>query len=199
MNLNDYKLIFVAIGLIGVLIIASPVLAEVVRLPPGEQFSELYLLGPGHMAQDYPYNVEVGQSYSIFAGVGNHLGSSAYYVLAVKLKNQTDPFPNATNGIPSPLPILYEARFVIPDNQTLETPITFAVESATISENQSLIQTININNAAFSVDKFAAWNSTTTTYAYQLLFELWLYNPTTTSIEYNRRYVNLQLNLTATS
>ncbi len=199
MNLNDYKLVFVAIGLIGLLIIASPVLAEVVRLPPGEQFSELYLLGPGHMAQDYPYNVEVGQSYSIFVGVGNHLGSSAYYLLAVKLKNQTDPFPNAANGLPSPLPVLYEARFVIPDNQTLETPITFAVEGATFSGNQSLIQTIRIDNAVFSVNKPTAWNSTTSTYAYQLLFELWLYNPTTVNIEYNSRYVNLQLNLTATS
>jgi hypothetical protein len=38
MNLNDYKLIFVAIGLIGVLLIASPAIAGAIRLPGGNSF-----------------------------------------------------------------------------------------------------------------------------------------------------------------
>ena len=54
MKLGDYKLIFVAVGLIGVLLIASPAIAGAIRLPGGEQFSELYLLGPDQMAENYP-------------------------------------------------------------------------------------------------------------------------------------------------
>ena len=54
MKLDDYKLIFVAVGLIGALLIASPLLAGAIRLPGGEQFSELYLLGPDLMAENYP-------------------------------------------------------------------------------------------------------------------------------------------------
>jgi hypothetical protein len=42
-KLGDYKLIFVAIGLIGVLLIASPAIGGAISLPGGEQFSELYL------------------------------------------------------------------------------------------------------------------------------------------------------------
>ena len=81
MKLDDYKLIFVAVGLIGVLLIASPAIAGAIRLPGGEQFSELYLLGPNQMAENYPYNIAVGQNYSVYVNVGNHLGSSAYYVI----------------------------------------------------------------------------------------------------------------------
>ena len=48
------------------------------------------------MAENYPYNIAVGQNYSVYVNVGNHLGSSAYYVLYVKLGNQTDQLPNGT-------------------------------------------------------------------------------------------------------
>ena len=103
MKLEDYKLIFVAVGLIGVLLIASPALGGVIRLSGGEQFSKLYLLDPDNMAENYPFNIVAGQNYSVYVGVGNHLGSSAYYVLYVKFGNQTDPLPNATLGTPSSL------------------------------------------------------------------------------------------------
>ena len=96
MKLGDYKLIFIAAALIGSLLIASPAIAGAVRLPQGEQFSELYLLGPSQMAENYPHNIAVGQNYSVYVNVGNHLGSSAYYTIYVKLGNQTDQLPNAT-------------------------------------------------------------------------------------------------------
>jgi uncharacterized membrane protein len=198
MNLGDYKLVFIALGLVGVLLIASPSIAQVIEFPPGEQFSELYLLGPGRMAQDFPYNIVPGQTYSFYAGVTNHLGSSAYYVLEVKLRNQTDSYPNATTGTPSSLPTLYEAHFALPDNQTWETPITFTANSATTSETQATVQTLTINTAVFNVNKPAQWDTNSTSFPYQLLFELWLYNPTTGKTEYNSRHVHLWLNITAT-
>ena len=98
MKLEGYKLIFIAVGLIGVLLIATPAIADAIHLPGGEQFSELYLLGPNQMAANYPSNIVVGQNYSVYVGVGNQLGSSAYYVLYVKLGNQTDQLPNNTLG-----------------------------------------------------------------------------------------------------
>ncbi|MGD0644263.1 MAG: DUF1616 domain-containing protein [Candidatus Bathyarchaeia archaeon] len=199
MKLGDYKLIFVAIGLIGVLLIAIPALADIIRLPGGEQFSELYLLGPDNTAANYPFNIAIGQNYSVYVDVGNHLGSSAYYVLYVKFGNQTDEMPNATLGAPSSLQPLYEYRFSIQDGMNWESLLTFSVSNASISGNNSQINTLQISGDAFNVDKLTMWDSNNTTFKYQLLFELWIYNVQTGSIEFNNRYVNLQLNLTQTT
>jgi uncharacterized membrane protein len=198
MKLGDYKLIFVAVGLIGVLLIASPAIAGAIRLPGGEQFSELYLLGPNQMAQNYPYNIAVGQNYSVYVNVANQLGSSAYYVLYVKFGNATDQLPNNTLGTPSPLQPLYEYRFSIPDGMNWQSLLDFSVSNATIQGNNSQINTLQVNDVTFSVDKPALWNSNSTTFTYRLFFELWLYNTQTESSDFNNRFVTLQLNLTQT-
>ena len=198
MKLEGYKLIFVAVGLIGVLLIASPALAGVIRLPGGEQFSELYLLGPDHMAENYPFNIAVGQNYSVYVDVGNQLGSSAYYVLYVKLGNTTDQLPNNTLGTPSSLQPLYEYRFSIQDSMYWESLFNFSVSNASISGNNSQINTLQINGVLFTVNKPVMWNSNSTTFTYQLFFELWIYNMQMASVGFNNRFVNLQLNLTRT-
>ena len=199
MKLEGYKLVFVVVGLIGVLLIAPPAIAGAIHLPGGEQFSELYLLGPNQMAENYPSNVAVGQKYSVYVGVGNQLGSSAYYVLFVKFGNQTDQMPNVTFGTPSSLSPLYEYRFSIQDGMNWESLLNFSVSSASISGINSQINTLQLNGVAFNVDKPVMWDSNSSTFKYQLLFELWIYNVQTGSIEFNNRYVNLQLNLTQTT
>ena len=198
MKLGDYKLIFVAAALIGVLLIASPAIAGTIRLPEGERFSELYLLGPSQMAENYPSNIAVGENYSVYVNVGNHLGSSAYYALYVKLGNQTDQLPNATRGTPSPLAPLYEYRFSVPDSTNWQSLLTFQVSDATIKGINSQINSLQINDVAFNVDKSAVWDSNSSKFVYRLFFELWLYNTQTGSVEFNNRYVSLQLNLTRT-
>jgi hypothetical protein len=197
MKLEDYKLVFVAVGLIAVLLIATPALGNVLHLPGGEQFSELYLLGPDQMAENYPFNIAIGQNYSVYVGVGNHMGSSVYYVLDVKIKNQTDPMPNATDGTPSSLQPLYEYRFIVQDGKTWESPLTFSVSDGSFSGNQSLIKTLTINDSVFSVNKSTIWDSNSTMFSYQLLFELWIYYEQSGTIAYNNRFVYLRLNFTS--
>ena len=198
MKLEGCKLVFVAVGLIGVLLIASPAIAGAIRLPGGDQFSELYLLGPAHMAENYPYNIAVGQNYSVYVDVGNHLGSLAYYVLYVKLGNKTDPLPDNALGTPSSLEPLYEYRFSIQDSATWESLLTFSVSNASISGNNSQINTLQINSVTLNVDKPSMWDSNSTTFTYRLLFELWLYDSSSSVISFNDRFVDLQLNLTRT-
>jgi len=199
MKLEGYKLVFVAVGLIGVLLIATPALGDVIRLPGGEQFSELYLLGPDNMAANYPFNIVAGQNYSVYVGVGSQLGSSAYYVLYVKFGNQTDQMPNATLGTPSSLQPLYEYRFSIQNGVNLGSFLNFSVSSSSISGNNSRINILQVNGIEFKVDKPAMWNPSSATFTYRFLFELWTYNMQTDSVEFNNRYVNLQLNLTKTT
>ena len=200
MKREGYRLVFVTVGLIGVLLIATPALSGAIpHLPGGAQFSELYLLGPNNTAENYPFNIAVGQNYSVYVGVGNQLGSSAYYVLYVKLGNETDPLPNNTLGTPSSLQPLYEYKFSIQNGMNWESPLNFSVSNASISGNDSQINTLQLNGVAFNVDKPAMWDSNSTTFKYQLLFELWLYNRQSDAILYNDRFVDLQLNLTTTT
>jgi uncharacterized membrane protein len=199
MKLEGYKLVFVVVGLIGVLLIATPALAGVIHLPSfpgGEHFSELYLLGPDQMAENYPSNIAVDQNYSVYVSVGNHLGASAYYVLYVKFGNETDLLPNNNLETPSTLQPLYEYRFFIQDSMNWERLLTFSVSNASISGNNSRINTLHLNGVTFNVNKPAVLNSNSTSFRYQLLFELWIYNSESGAISYNDRFVNLKLNLT---
>ena len=94
----------------------------------------------------------------------------------MKFGNETDQLPNATLGTPSSLQPLYEYRFSIQDGMNWESLLTFSVSNASISGNNSQINTLQINGVAFNVDKPAMWDSNSTTFTYQLLFELWIYN-----------------------
>ncbi len=195
MKLGDYKLIFIVTAIIGSLLIASPAIAGVIRLPEGEQFSELYILGPERMAQDYPFNIIPNQNYSVYINVGNQMGSSEYYLIYVKLLNATDPLPS-NSGTPSSEQPLYEYRFSIQNGQTFENLLTFSISNPIISNNQATIGNINTNGYNYSANKSAIWNSTKSMFEFRLIFELWMFNNQSSMIEYNSRYVSLVLNLT---
>jgi uncharacterized membrane protein len=199
MKLEDYKLFFITIGLIGVLLIASPALSGVLSdLPDGNQFSELYILGPERMTENYPFNIAPFQNYSVYVGVKNNLGSSAYYVLYVKFGNETDLLSKTTHEKPSSIQPVYEYRFIIQDGLNWEGLLNFSVSNSTVYGNNSQINTLQINGLSFNVDKPAMLDSNSTRFKYYLMFELWLYNSQLDEILYNQRFVHLQLNHTVT-
>ena len=195
MKLEDYKVIFVAVGLVGILLFASPALALVLHLPAGEKFSELYILGPGHMAEDYPFNVGAGVDYLVYVGVGNHMGSSTYYVVYVKFRNETEPLPNATTGVPSALAPLYEYRLFLEDGQSSEVPLAFSFSSVSFSDNQSTVGSIMINGVPFSVNKSVSWDAEKSGYYYQVFVELWIYDSASDGFSYHNRFVTRWLNM----
>jgi hypothetical protein len=96
-------------------------------------------------------------------------------VLYVKFGNATDQLPNNTLGTSSPLAPLYEYRFSIPDGMNWQSLLDFSVSNAAIQGNNSQINTLQINGVAFNVDNPALWDSNSTAFKYQLLFELWIY------------------------
>jgi hypothetical protein len=195
-NLKDYKLVFVALGLIGILVIASPIINAFLPASQGDQFSELYLLDSEHLTENYPFNIKAGQNYSVYVGVANHLGISAYYALNVKLRNQTDLRPNPGTGTPSFTQSLYEYRFSIRDGDYWEKPLTFSVLNASISTNQSVVRQLTINGVKFDVNKTSLGSSNSSGFFYQLVLELWLYDVGSELVQFNNRYVDIPLNLT---
>lgn len=191
LKIEDYKAVFATLGLIGILLFASPTLGFVLRLPSGEKFSELWILGPGHMAEDYPFNVRTGENYLVYVGVGNHMGSSAYYIVYLKFRNQTEPLPNATAGTPSPLNATAEYRIFLQGGESWEAPLTFSFIG-----NQSLIQSLIVNNVEFAVNKTALWDEENNGYYYQVFIELWIYSTEFDRFQFHNRFVGIWLNMT---
>ena len=196
-KIEEYHGFFVTGSLILMLIAAVPALGLFIRIPDGsEDFSELWLLGPTRKAEGYPFNVTVNESYLIYVGVANRLGRSVYYRVHVKLRNQTQPLPTASNSSPSMLPPLYEFDMFIGDDEIWEKPLNFTILEALTDNDTMLLKSLEINEYVFQVDEFSVWDEERRGFYYQLFFELWLYNTTSSSFQYHNRFVGIWLNMT---
>ena len=195
MNLDDYRTVFASVFLVAILVSSSPVISF--YWPSGgERFSELWILGPGRMAEDYPFNVRVGMEYSVFVGVGCHMGGLTYYRVCVKFRNQSQPLPNATAGVASPLPPLYEFHVFVADEMAWESRVNFTVLDAVRLGNTTCVRYLSINGVGFEVNSTAAWDSEYGGFFYQVFFELWTYDTAVSGFQYHNRFVGLWLNMT---
>jgi hypothetical protein len=195
-SLNDWKVVFVAVGLIGVLGFSLFSVVLFAQGFPGEVFSELYALGPGHMAEGYPFNVSNGVVYMVYLGVGNHMGGSTYYEVDVKFRNSTEPLSNATSGEASPLPIVYKYRVFLGDGNVWEAPLSFSLLDVGFDRNVSSVGRLDINGVVVDVEKVSSWDNETQGYYYQIFVELWRYNMTSSSLRFDSRFIGLWLNVT---
>jgi hypothetical protein len=195
-SIAKYRYAFIAVGLIGVIMFSVPSALLVVRLPTGEQFSTLYVLGPGHMAEGYPFNVSAGGNYSVYLGVQDHLGSAAYYEVVLKFGNSSEPLPDTAWGVASSLPALYRYEIFLTDGQTWEETLSFSFSDVTFGINVSSVGRIRINDAWVNVNESASWDDVNNGYFYQVFAELWLYNATSNSFGFHNRFVSLWLNMT---
>lgn len=191
MNFDDFKALYIFSCICLGLIAITPILSLLIRFPSGERFSEIWILGSDHMAEDYPFNIVRNDTYTLYVGVCNHMGESMYYVVYVKFRNQTEPLPNITEGTPSSLPAIHEYRFVISDGEVWETKVTFSFDF----DNASLVKSITIDNRTITVNKYSLWDSENKGYYYQLFFELWIYNLDEEDFCFHNRFVGIWLNM----
>ena len=193
---ENIRIVFVTIGLIGVLLFASPTISLLVEPPASQEFTILYILGPNHTFEDLPFNIKADVTYSVYLGVVNHMGSSCYYTCFVKIGNDSGLLPSATLGTPSPLPAQYEYNSFINNEATWEVPLSFRVNELALTDETSQLFKITINGLEFSVNQTSAWNSTKSGYYYNLLVELWIFNSSLGVSQYHERFVDLALNMT---
>jgi len=195
-NLEDLRISYFSGCLLLGLIIMSPTLAMFIQLPRGEAFSELWILGAGHMADDYPFNVKNNVTYKIYVGIGNRMGQAQYYRVQVKLRNQTESFPNTTLAQPSELaPVVMFEAFAAKD-MVWEKELLLSFEMS-FDGNLSKISEIILNGHAFQVNSSALWDTENNGFYFQLFFELWILDGSS-SFSYHNRFVGLWLNATAT-
>jgi uncharacterized membrane protein len=182
-----------------VLLVASPGLSRLLVLPRTEFFTELWLLGSNHMAENYPFNVTNGENYNVFLGLGNHLGYTAYYKIAVKFRNQTQSGPDSFNRTSSSLPALYEIRAFVADEATWEIPITFSFNyEYNEARSQVDVKSITVNDVVLETkNSTITWDAKNNGFLGNLFFELWIYNSTISGFQYHERFVGIWLNMTA--
>ena len=197
MNLEEYRVLFLVVTLGLALVAASPVVGLVVPFGGGsERFSEFWLLGPDHMAEGYPFVVGVGEVYSVFVGVGNHMGGSEYYMVYVKFSNGTEFLPDIDGGVASVLSPLYEYRFFVVDGEVWESSVTFGFEGVVVEGEVLSVGDVVINGVSFPVGASAVWDSESGGYFFELFFELWRYDGELDSFRFDDRFVGLWLNMT---
>lgn len=195
-KLNEVKLVLAAVGLIGVLILSSPTLSVLIKPPVGQQFTTIYILGDNHTFDNIPFNIKTGVQYSVYLGIVNNMDSSSYYTYYVKLANETQ-LPSTTSGQPSSLSPLFESKIFSSPEQGFETPLTFEVNDARIANDVCVINDISINGISRQINQATSWNTDKSGFYYNLFIELWIYNASQGIIEYNDRFVSMNLNMTA--
>ncbi len=105
--------------LFAVLILAIGATIAIVAFPqPGEPFTELYLLGAGGKASNYPTNLTVNQTANVTVGVVNHENTAMTYTLKVTLANAT----------------INSTSFSLANTQTWENPISFTPKQRGIGQ-----------------------------------------------------------------
>lgn len=195
---NQYKSVVLIVTAVLALFAASPALQRVSLTQQSVHLTELSILGSYDNAT-YPVNVTSGQSYQLHITVDNHLGSLAYYVIEVKFRNQTQSAPDSFAKSDSNLPSLGDFTFCLADGQSLELPVTVALnyDPDLYVANQLDMQNVKVNGFQLSTGQTTiAYDTQRGGYYGNLFFELWLFNDTTNSFQYNQRYVSLWLNMT---
>jgi hypothetical protein len=198
MRLHEYRVLFIAVIGIIVLLVSSPALSRLLVFPRTEFFTEFWILDSNHRADAYPFNVISQTNYNVFLGIGNRLGHSAYYLVEVKFRNQTQSGPDSFNRTSSSLPSLFSIPVFVADEGTWELPVTFSFDYA---RNQNLsrvdFDSLTLNGVTLGLKgSMISLDSTRNVFLGDLFFELWLYNMTSQSFWFHNRFVGIWLNAT---
>jgi len=197
-NLQQYKLLLLVVTTTLSLLVASPALQRLLVYPQTEFFTEMGLLGPGHTAENYPFNITLNENYQVFLGASNNLGHCAYYVVQVKFRTQNQSAPDAFTRTPSSLPPLYSVNFLVADKESWELPVTFSFDYS-YDENDSQVNfnRMMFNGAALNLNGYSAtWDEEHRRFFGNMIFELWIYTDEVGGFTYHERYTDLKFNMT---
>jgi hypothetical protein len=142
-----------------------------------------------------PFQIKPNSSYKVYLGIGNHMGETESYLVYAKLRNQTEPLPDSIAGTPSSLAPIFEFRVILTANEIWEKEVIFSFDNISINGNVYKVSELSINGESVRVDKVGVKNNG---FIYQLFFELWIYNRSSSDFEFHNRSVGFNLNLTET-
>lgn len=193
MGLKQYRNLIFVLAIALALLMASPSIQQVLVYPQPDGLTEFYLLD-GNRNAVYPSNVTADETYRMYLQIANHLGSCAYYQVQIKFGNQTDSGPNSFNQTSSTLPPLGPLTVLVAENSTEEIPVDISFQ---YNANASLlnVQSVTVNGFGLGTNSSIAYDTIKGGFFGNLVFELWIYNSTTSAFQYHERYLSLWLNL----
>ena len=161
----------------GSVLILIIVVGSIITLWPKyeQQFIELGLLGRNGTAAGYYPNdnpeVKPGSliNWSIYAH--NHMASSQYITVRVKLLNSTMQAPNDNENEPSPFASFAEFPVFLPVNGIQLIPFSWNVLDTSSQNGSIVIESLVVNGKTVNVNPPVASNS-----SFCIVFELWVYD-----------------------
>jgi hypothetical protein len=207
---QNKALVFFAAAVI-VLLAVSPLLGRVTVAPCTDYFTELYIYGGYHNAT-YPFAIGQDSQVQLYIEVANHQGESAQYMLQTKFRSHDQSGPGSFDKTSSSQPALESTTFSVLDGEVYELPmqvsfdyrvnklsdqIDIELESATQSSEQLDMRTVTVNGNTHSLQGTTiAYDSAKFGFFGNIFFELYIYNTTVNSWQYDGRYVSLWLKMT---
>ncbi|MEM3702969.1 MAG: DUF1616 domain-containing protein [Candidatus Bathyarchaeia archaeon] len=201
MRIAEYGLLYWSVVGMLALLLASPFLSSILVYPRTEFFTELWILDANHKAENYPYNIRRNENYTIYLGIGNHLGYCAYYTVQVKFRNQTQPAPTSfgpmENRLPSNLTSLFNITAFVADEQVYEIPIIFSFNYTLNELSKVELTSLRLNGVRINMTNYIiSYDLEKQGFRGFLFFEIWLYNGSAGRFQYHGRFVGLWLNMT---
>jgi uncharacterized membrane protein len=199
-DFRDYRVLYIfVIGALA-LFVASPALQRLLVYPRTEFLSEMWLLDSEHTDENYPYAIVRGEKHNVFLGVSNRLGHSAYYIIEVKFRNQTQPAADSLTRTASSLSSLCSIRTFVGDKESCEIPISFSFNYVQENYNSTTQQVrfleMMLNENVVDLEEYTAlWDADENGFLTNLFFELWIYNDIVGDFQYHERFTGLWLNI----
>lgn len=154
-----------------------------------EQFISLAILGDEQTLEHYyPFDdATIGVNIPInwYLRLFNHTPEPQNLLIQVKVLNATQPSPNSTHCIPSPVPTTFELRTSLAKNESLIYPFVWFISAVEYDSGGVTITEITANDMTAPVNTYSADRND-----FRIIFELWIYDPI------NAEYVFLQQGLT---
>ena len=193
MNLGNLKLRHLLL-LVGICFVFAVVfLAFLPSFSGGEEFSELWVLGPNRTVEEYPEAIMVGESHTLHLVITSHVPSGGEYLVNVKLRNQTDPAPNSDRKEPSSLKPIHEYQMVLAEAEQKEVGIVFSFSNIAFGDEICKISRILFDGSSFSVDKELRWDEDNEGFYCQLFFELWIFDEDLSDYKFDGSNVGIWL------
>jgi uncharacterized membrane protein len=193
LSFANHKLILLFLTAVAIFMVALPFAQQTIINKRSEPYSEMWLLGQQHTADNYPSTIEPNHDYTVFLDVNNNMGKMVQYMVKVWFFNTT-PSTQTTLGLP-----VYSITAAIANEETWALPVTFSIDYAhdetTFGVN---VTSIKINSLDTKADgTFVAWNSTKEGRYGYLHFELWAYDTNARNFKNFNCSVDLRFNMTA--